>query len=75
MISERTKSALAVRRGQGMDLGQAGRQAAADKARELIDGLILLCAPCHLAVHTRGRGNVSPGQLSLFSLLVIEQST
>ena len=25
--------------------------------------------PCHLALHTRRRGNVSPGQLSLFSLM------
>lgn len=31
------------------------------------ENLIALCTACHLAVHTRGKGNVSPGQLSLFS--------
>lgn len=40
LISERTKSALAVRREQGMDLGQAGRKAAAKKARELTEDAI-----------------------------------
>jgi len=30
------------------------------------ENLIPLCAPCHLAIHGRGRkGNISPGQLSL----------
>jgi len=31
------------------------------------ENLIALCAPCHLAIHQSRRGNVSPGQLSLFS--------
>lgn len=30
--------------------------------------LISLCSPCHLSYHQGKRGNVSPGQLSLFSL-------
>ncbi|HEY9634785.1 MAG TPA: hypothetical protein V6D14_15390 [Coleofasciculaceae cyanobacterium] len=38
--SERTKSALAVRREQGMNLGQAERKAAADKAREFTEDAI-----------------------------------
>ncbi|MEA5511823.1 HNH endonuclease [Crocosphaera sp. UHCC 0190] len=29
--------------------------------------LIPLCSPCHLSYHQGKRGNVSPGQLSLFS--------
>ena len=33
------------------------------------ENLIPLCTPCHLAIHQTGQGNVSPGQLSLFSLL------
>jgi hypothetical protein len=33
------------------------------------ENLIPLCTPCHLALHTRRRGNISPGQLSLFSLM------
>lgn len=33
------------------------------------ENLIALCTPCHLAVHSRCQGNVSPGQLSLFSFL------
>jgi DNA invertase Pin-like site-specific DNA recombinase len=40
LISERTKSALAVRREQGMNLGQAGRQVAAEKAREFTEDAI-----------------------------------
>jgi hypothetical protein len=32
------------------------------------ENLIALCAPCHLSIHQPRRGNVSPGQLSLFSL-------
>jgi predicted HNH restriction endonuclease len=32
-----------------------------------LENLIPLCTPCHLAVHTRCRSNVSPGQLSLFN--------
>jgi hypothetical protein len=39
------------------------------------ENLIPLCAPCHLAIHTGRKGNVSPGQLSLFSFLNIEQLT
>ncbi len=30
------------------------------------NNLIPLCSPCHLSYHQGGRGNVSPGQLSLF---------
>lgn len=37
------------------------------------ENLIPLCTPCHLALHTRGKGNVSPGQLSLFSFLSDER--
>ncbi|HEY9636499.1 MAG TPA: hypothetical protein V6D14_24060, partial [Coleofasciculaceae cyanobacterium] len=36
---------------------------------------IPLCAPCHLAVHQTGQGNVSPGQLCLFSFLVDDNAT
>lgn len=32
------------------------------------ENLIALCSPCHLSIHQSRRGNVSPGQLSLFSL-------
>lgn len=38
------------------------------------ENLIPLCTPCHLAVHTRCKGNVSPGQLSLFSFLYDEET-
>lgn len=31
-----------------------------------LENLIPLCAPCHLSMHQRRRGNVSRGQLSLF---------
>ena len=31
------------------------------------ENLIALCTACHLTVHTRGKGNECPGQLSLFS--------
>jgi hypothetical protein len=34
-----------------------------------LENLIPLCTPCHLAMHSGCRGNISPGQLSLFSLL------
>jgi len=30
------------------------------------ENLYALCTACHLSFHTRRRGNVSPGQLSLF---------
>jgi hypothetical protein len=30
------------------------------------DNLCALCTGCHLSFHNRRRGNVSPGQLSLF---------
>lgn len=40
LIAQRTKEALAIRREQGMQLGQAGRQAAADKAREVTQDAI-----------------------------------
>lgn len=30
------------------------------------ENLIPLCAPCHLAAHAGRKGNVSPGQLSLW---------
>ncbi|MFW9264185.1 HNH endonuclease [Nostoc sp. CALU 546] len=30
------------------------------------ENLCALCTACHLSFHTRRRGNVSPGQLSLF---------
>jgi 5-methylcytosine-specific restriction endonuclease McrA len=40
-----------------------------------LENLIPLCTPCHLAVHTRRNGNVSPGQLSLFNFFTVEQST
>ncbi|MBD2527849.1 HNH endonuclease [Nostoc sp. UIC 10607] len=30
------------------------------------ENLYALCSGCHLSFHTRRRGNVSPGQLSLF---------
>ena len=39
------------------------------------ENLIPLCTACHLAVHTRGKGNVSPGQLSLFSFFYDDWST
>jgi hypothetical protein len=39
------------------------------------ENLIPLCAPCHLAVHQTGQGNVSPGQLCLFSFLVDDNAT
>jgi hypothetical protein len=31
-----------------------------------LENLIPLCAPCHLAAHAGRKGNVSPGQLSLW---------
>jgi len=37
-----------------------------------LENLIPLCTPCHIAIHTRRKGNVSPGQLSLFSFLSVE---
>ena len=30
------------------------------------ENLVPLCTPCHLAKHTGGRGNITPGQLSLW---------
>jgi predicted HNH restriction endonuclease len=39
------------------------------------ENLIALCAPCHLAVHQTGKGNVSPGQLCLFSFLYDDNAT
>ena len=40
LISERTRAALAVRKEQGMKLGQVGRQAASKKAQELTEDAI-----------------------------------
>ena len=37
-----------------------------------ISNLAALCPACHLFYHTRGRGNISPGQLSFFDKLGIE---
>jgi 5-methylcytosine-specific restriction endonuclease McrA len=37
-----------------------------DPSNNFPDNLIALCSACHLAKHQRGRGNNSPGQLSLF---------
>jgi predicted HNH restriction endonuclease len=31
-----------------------------------IENLICLCSACHLSYHKGGKGNISPGQLSLF---------
>jgi hypothetical protein len=31
-----------------------------------VENLISLCSGCHLSYHRVGRGNISPGQLSLF---------
>jgi 5-methylcytosine-specific restriction endonuclease McrA len=31
-----------------------------------LENLCALCTACHLSFHTRQRGNISPGQLSLF---------
>ncbi|MEQ8466182.1 HNH endonuclease [Coleofasciculus sp. E1-EBD-02] len=37
-----------------------------------LENLIPLCTPCHIAVHGGRNGNVSPGQLSLFSYIYDE---
>lgn len=31
-----------------------------------LENLIPLCSPCHLGFHTRKKGSISPGQLSLW---------
>ena len=40
LISERTKAALAVKKAQGCNLGQAGRQSHSDKAQEVTEAAI-----------------------------------
>lgn len=42
LISERTRAALAVKRAQGCNLGEVGREAAATKARNLTDEAIAI---------------------------------
>ncbi|MBW4689975.1 MAG: HNH endonuclease [Komarekiella atlantica HA4396-MV6] len=37
-----------------------------DPSDNRLENLICLCSSCHLDYHRFGRGNVSPGQLSLF---------
>ena len=37
-----------------------------DPSDNRIDNLIPLCNPCHLSLHAGRRGNVTPGQLSLW---------
>jgi predicted HNH restriction endonuclease len=37
-----------------------------------VSNLAALCPGCHLFYHTRGRGNISPGQLSFFDKLGID---
>ncbi|MGF1488354.1 MAG: HNH endonuclease [Prochloraceae cyanobacterium] len=37
-----------------------------DPSDNRLDKLIPLCTACHLAKHTRRRGNITPGQLSLW---------
>ncbi|MBW4617690.1 MAG: HNH endonuclease [Desmonostoc vinosum HA7617-LM4] len=37
-----------------------------DPSDNRVENLICLCSSCHLDYHRFGRGNVSPGQLSLF---------
>ncbi|MEA5583745.1 recombinase family protein [Nodularia harveyana UHCC-0300] len=41
LISERTKAALAVKKAQGCNLGQAGRQSHSDKAQEATEAAII----------------------------------
>jgi predicted HNH restriction endonuclease len=63
-----------LRPGEGSELSRSDKAKAtltvhhADFTPEnnAINNLLALCAPCHLAIHSRQRtGNVSPGQLSL----------
>ena len=37
-----------------------------DPSNNSPENLIALCSGCHLSKHSRKRGNVTPGQLSLF---------
>ncbi|MBD2504693.1 HNH endonuclease [Anabaena azotica] len=37
-----------------------------DPSDNRVENLVCLCSGCHLSYHRFGRGNVSPGQLSLF---------
>ncbi|MBD2441357.1 HNH endonuclease [Nostoc sp. FACHB-110] len=37
-----------------------------DPSDNRLENLVCLCSGCHLYYHRFGRGNVSPGQLSLF---------
>ncbi len=39
----------------------------ADPSDNRLENLACLCSACHLYYHRFGRGNISPGQLSLFS--------
>lgn len=37
-----------------------------DPSDNRLENLVCLCAGCHLSYHRGRRGNISPGQLSLF---------
>jgi hypothetical protein len=37
-----------------------------DPSDNRLENLVCLCSACHLYCHRFGRGNISPGQLSLF---------